>query len=138
MRVMRRSRTYAAGLVVVLGLVLAGQAAGCGTDAIGVDACRRIEDVRCQRAAECGIDVSSVVRSGDPVAGCQRFYRDACNHGLVTTVEPASTSVDACVSALSTDDCRYVLSPADHPNCAWLTPPATPDAATPPADAATD
>ncbi len=43
-------------------------AGGCGTDAIGVDDCRRIELARCAAAETCGL-ISDLGQ-------CQSFYRD--------------------------------------------------------------
>lgn len=66
-------------------------AAGCGTDAKGVDDCRDIEQARCDAAQHCGI-VSDV-------AECQRFYRDQCLHGL-QVASPGSVKVKACVATI--------------------------------------
>ncbi len=66
-------------------------AAGCGTDAKGVDDCRDIEEARCVAAKSCGL-VSDV-------DGCQRFYRDQCLHGLAVA-SPGSNQVKLCVAAI--------------------------------------
>ncbi len=66
-------------------------AAGCGTDAKGVDDCRDIEQARCDAAQHCGL-VSDV-------AECQRFYRDQCLHGL-QVASPGSVKVKACVATI--------------------------------------
>ncbi len=66
-------------------------AAGCGTDAKGVDDCRDIEQARCDAAAHCGIV--------HDVAECQRFYRDQCLHGLPVD-SPGSAKVKACVATI--------------------------------------
>jgi len=67
-------------------------AAGCGTDAKGVDDCRDIEEARCSAAKTCGV-VSDV-------AACQRFYRDQCLHGLSVS-SPGAVIVKACVATIS-------------------------------------
>jgi uncharacterized membrane protein YgcG len=66
-------------------------AAGCGTDAKGVDDCRDIEEARCTAAKNCGI-VSDV-------AECQNFYRDQCLHGLAVST-PSSTVLKQCVATI--------------------------------------
>src|ERR1700709_2144757 len=67
-------------------------AAGCGTDAKGVDDCREIEEARCAAAKNCGIV--------DDVDECQRFYRDQCLHGL-TVASPGPVLVKACVTVIN-------------------------------------
>jgi hypothetical protein len=66
-------------------------AAGCGTDAQGIDECRDIEQARCTAAKQCGL-VSDV-------PGCQRFYRDQCLHGL-PVASPGSVKVQLCVATI--------------------------------------
>ena len=68
-------------------------AGGCGTDAVGIDACRDIETARCDAAQYCG--------RIDDVEACQRFYRDHCLHGLAEGVEtPPDDAVADCVAAI--------------------------------------
>lgn len=66
-------------------------AAGCGTDAKGVDDCREIEEARCSAAKNCDLikDVSE----------CQNFYRDQCLHGLAVS-PPGSTQIKSCVATI--------------------------------------
>lgn len=66
-------------------------ASGCGTSAVGVDACRDIEQARCRAGQHCGL-ISDV-------AACERYYRDHCLHGLATA-PPARALVNACVQAI--------------------------------------
>jgi hypothetical protein len=66
-------------------------AAGCGTDAKGVDDCRDIEEARCTAAKNCGIV--------EDVDACQRFYRDQCLHGLAVS-PPSSSGLKACVATI--------------------------------------
>ena len=66
-------------------------AAGCGTDAKGIEDCRDIEQTRCVAAKACG-QISDV-------AECQRYYRDQCLHGLPVN-QPKSTQVKACVATI--------------------------------------
>lgn len=135
-------------IAAVVTLGLAG-AFACGTDPVGVDACRKIEGARCENAKSCGIDLTKapVHRRDAPtpdkqdqqdVGACKRYYEDACLHGLVTTVDPGAVATQACVDAINTtQDCDVVKSPEKSPACAFLLPPAAP-AATATADAATD
>lgn len=111
----------------------------CGTDPVGVDACRRIEGARCESAYGCGIDLTKPVHRGDTpsldVGACKRYYEDACLHGLVAREDPGSVKVEACVQAITDPNtsCEVVRTPEIHPACAFLSSaPATP------ADAATD
>jgi hypothetical protein len=66
-------------------------AAGCGTDAQGVDDCRNIEQARCAAAKSCG--------TVEDVDACQRFYRDQCLHGLAVS-PPSSTVLKACLTTI--------------------------------------
>lgn len=66
-------------------------AAGCGTDAQGVDECREIEQTRCVAAKSCGIY--------SDVEACQRYYRDQCLHGLPVP-PPGSVKLKACVDVI--------------------------------------
>jgi hypothetical protein len=113
-------------------------APACGTDAIGVDACRRIEESRCKRGPGCGLDMSLPVHTDDDVTACIRHYREACLHGLERTENPSPTDVQQCVKAIDeTTDCAVVRAPQNAPACAWLVPAPTPqpEAAAPEVDA---
>src|ERR1700742_4916229 len=67
-------------------------AAGCGTDAKGVDDCRDIEQARCAAAKNCG--------TVKDVAECQDYYRDQCLHGLAVS-PPSSSVIQACVGTIN-------------------------------------
>jgi hypothetical protein len=137
---------------VCVGVTLAFACAvfACGTDPVGVDACRRIETVRCESAPSCarppdggvGLDLSRPVHRGESdtsaVAACIRYYEDACLHGLEVSEDPGNVKTQACVDAIVNGSCDVVLTPEIHPDCAWLVPPAPPPAPAAPADAATD
>jgi hypothetical protein len=77
-------------------LLLSG--AGCDTGATGVDACRAIEQTRCQAVAGCP---GATVVSTEDVANCQLFYRDHCLHGMADGLDPDQGTVDACVTAIA-------------------------------------
>lgn len=113
-------------VVLLAALALFASSTACGTDPVGVDACRRIEKVRCESAPTCGIDLRRQPHSGDTpesdVAACIRFYDDECLHGLTLTREPAASDVDACVNAIINGDCTVVSKPETHPDCAFLAP----------------
>ncbi|AUX43053.1 uncharacterized protein SOCE26_044930 [Sorangium cellulosum] len=108
--VRRSSASWAAAGLLGLGVAsLAAQ--GCGTDAVGVEACRQIEQARCEAAAACGFDEAQVKT-------CSEFYWDQCLHGIQHAVDydeentsqpaedPASVDVDECVAAVqATRDC---------------------------------
>jgi len=132
-------RAIAVGLAGAIAALVA-----CGTDPVGVDACKRIEKVRCESAPACGIALDRPLHSGSgpekDVAACIRYYDDQCLHGLVITREPAPADVDRCVNAIINGDCNVVREPEKNADCAFLIPPSapvvTPDAGA--ADAATD
>ncbi len=140
---------FALGLAFLGGA--AGLAPGCGTEAQGIEACRKVEEERCRQAPACG---DLAITTADDVQACVRFYRDQCLHGLVTA-DPGAPVVDRCVRAIqaagtcaldtakrddiSTCDpaiatkgsdakrpCDIILAPDKADDCAWLTP--TPDA----------
>ena len=68
----------------------------CGSDAVGVDACRTIETARCEAATACGFTEAQV-------QSCTLFYRDECLHGVenADAGTPATPTVDACVAAVN-------------------------------------
>lgn len=122
--------------------VLWAVASGCGTEGVGVSACRQIESARCEAALPCG-----EVRS---VAECQRFARDNCLHGLALKDEPTNVEVTDCADAIrlagtcadergksaapascskktfgkasATKICQIVVEPERTPQCAFLVP----------------
>lgn len=112
--------------VSALGALAALNLLACGTDAVGVDSCRKIEQARCENAPSCGIDLTMPVHRGDTpernVAECIRFYDDACLHGLVASSDPGAISVQACVDAINTGDCTVVKNPETNASCAFLNP----------------
>src|SRR4051812_33957863 len=93
------SRRMSVGVPVLAALLALGltTALACGTEPVGVEACRRIETARCENAFSCGIDLSKPVHRGDTpsldVGACKRYYEDACLHGLVTTEDPGAVKV---------------------------------------------
>ncbi|MFO0666519.1 MAG: hypothetical protein U0174_21370 [Polyangiaceae bacterium] len=138
----RRSpiRAFVSGWLL-LSFALAASAA-CGSDAVATEPCRRIEEVRCERAAACGIDLGRVPHElsrtpQNDIDACKRFYRDACLHGLTSQVDPGAPATDACIAALKTGSCSVVLKPGTAPACAFLNQP-PPDAGTAVVDAGSD
>ena len=136
------SRRVSVRVLVLAALALGlATALACGTDGVGVDACRQIEGARCESANSCGIDLSKPVHRTDSPSGdvgaCKRYYEDACLHGLVTTEDPGAVKVQDCVNVLNdpATSCDIVRNPEKHPSCAFLIPPAAPVV---PADAAAD
>jgi hypothetical protein len=85
-------------------------AAGCGTDAKGVDDCRDIEEARCTAAKSCGLV--------DDVDACQRFYRDQCLHGLAVSL-PSSTVIKVCIATIkNAGTCAMGDAVTDLSDCA--------------------
>jgi len=74
-------------------------ASSCGTNAVGVDDCRDIEQARCRAQASC-LDADGVPLITD-VPACERYYRDHCLHGFAVK-PPASASVSDCVQLIET------------------------------------
>jgi hypothetical protein len=130
-----RRKWLGSALLAVLGGVGALIAA-CGTDAVGVETCRQIEEARCRSAPNCpDINLSVPVHRGSPgtdIDACIRYYHDACLHGLVAS-DPGGPATKACVDAINAGDCKVVEHPETVTACAWLTPPAPA-----PADAAAE
>jgi hypothetical protein len=98
---------------------------GCGNDAVGVEACRSIQNERCRWVVACHIDVGP--RRDDstsPVDDCMRYYRDECLHGLtLATSEPNGTQLQACVDAIhGATSCDIVNTPESDPACSFLKP----------------
>jgi hypothetical protein len=117
-------------------LVAVAAGSACGTDAVGVQACRQIEEARCRRAPACGISIDPPYHTGgSDVDECIRFYDDACLHGLTTGDTPSGTQLEACVAAINGagttgDGCSIVSAPEVAAPCSWLaTTPITVDAA---------
>jgi len=129
-------------------LALAGLAAavplagGCGTGAVGIDACRQIEDARCRKAPDCQINLQPPYhQAGSNVDECIRFYDAACMHGFASNNDPGASAVSACVAAIENNGCSVVQSPESDPACSFLIPAGTDggtDASDAAADAATD
>jgi hypothetical protein len=129
---------------MVLGPLAIGAAAiaivaACGTDAVGVQTCRQIEEARCRRAPGCPqFDLGQPVHRNSPttdIDSCIRYYDDACLHGLATNSDPGATTTKACIDAINAGDCDIVAHPENAPACAWLIPPAAPPAVDAAADA---
>src|SRR5215467_624880 len=97
--------------LAVSGAVLVLGSAACGTDAVGIESCRKVEEARCRQAPGCNISLATPVHQGDDVEACIRYYDDACLHGLEAP-DPGAPSVDACVRFIdSQTDCNIVLHP---------------------------
>lgn len=97
----------------------------CGTEPVGVDACKKIERARCESAEACGISLERPLHEEDSpvnnVAACIRYYNDQCLHGLAVK-DPGGPAVDACVQAIINGDCSAVRTPQAHPACSFLAP----------------
>jgi hypothetical protein len=113
-----------------------GALSACGTEAMGTDACRRIEQARCRKAPACP---ALTVQAGTGVDECTQFARDRCLHGLAVA-DPGLATVDQCVTAIDrATSCDIIASPSSMPACAFLeSSPAIPDAGTNAADATSE
>jgi hypothetical protein len=99
--------------------------AACGTDAMGSDACRKIEQARCRKAPACP---ALMLQTGTGVDECVQFARDQCLHGLAVA-DPGVTVVDKCVGAIEqSTTCDALEAPETLPACAFLQPTPAPDA----------
>ncbi len=107
--------------MIVLGML--GATIDCGTDAVGVDSCKQIEEARCRQAPACGISLEPPYHtSGNDVSACIRAYDISCLHGL-DVGDPGSVAVSACVAAIEQPgNCVTVSAPESDPACAWLAP----------------
>jgi hypothetical protein len=107
----------------------------CGTDAMGTDACRKIEQARCRKAPACP---ELHVQPGTGVEECTQFARDRCLHGLAVP-DPGPAAVDQCVAAIeAASTCDGIDAPETLPACTFLLPLPTPDAGPEAAEAASD
>jgi hypothetical protein len=104
----------------------------CTGSAVGVEACKQIEEARCLNAPACGIALTTPVSRdgvGHQLDACVRYYDDACKHGLASKNDPGPTAVQACVDAINHGSCNVVEAPESDPACAFLIPPVTVDEA---------
>lgn len=85
-------RPLASGLFSAALAVFVVQATGCGTDAVGIDECRDIEEARCEAGQYCGLV--------EDVDACKRFYRDQCLHGMASGERPGKVQVTECVKVI--------------------------------------
>jgi len=115
-------------LLGALGLALAAGALAtggpsCGTDAVGVDACRRIEAKRCEVAPTCSADYKDV-------DACNDYFRDQCLHGIENADRsPSDSDVKGCVDAIAkAAECaksgaKTLVECAGHPDLVQSAPP---------------
>jgi hypothetical protein len=110
-------------VAVALFVALAQATPGCGTDAVGTDACRKIEQSRCRRAPSC----PALMLGSNGVEECTQFARDRCLHGLAVP-DPGAPAIDACVAAIDQGSCDVVSTPDIAPACMFLRPVPLPEA----------
>ena len=91
---MTRARAFV--LVGVAALVLWQ----CSNGATGIEACRKIEQKKCELAVGCPKGAGDVVLDEDHVNACKLFYRDQCLLGIADSADPDEIHTDACVAAL--------------------------------------
>lgn len=84
-------------------LPFVGLVPSCGTDAVGVEACRAIESARCDALVSCPKEQHGFTE--DQAAACKLFYRDDCLHGIANNDAGADVVLtpnkDACVKAIA-------------------------------------
>jgi hypothetical protein len=81
---------------------------GCGTDAKGIEACRKIESQRCELAPTCAAYAKAhdltVIETPEDVTRCQEFFHDQCLNGIENAGEkarePNDAEASACAAAL--------------------------------------
>ena len=108
---------HAANVVLVL-FTVGAAALHCDNGAVGVEACRQIENKRCEIIANCP---NVAIQDDADISRCQLFYRDQCLFGIAdATAEPDEIAIETCLEALNqAADCR----PADNIS-ACASPPA--------------
>ncbi|MFO0757666.1 MAG: hypothetical protein U0359_14310 [Byssovorax sp.] len=77
---------------------------GCGSDAVGVEACRQIEKARCGALQACVSDPNTGAKYGQADTDqCSAFYQDQCLVGIQNDVSAAPTDAQAkaCVDAIN-------------------------------------
>ena len=90
-------RTVASALLSALCSFGVVSAVSCGSDAVGIEDCRKIEEARCEAAAHCEGDIH--VKDVD---ACKRYYRDHCLHGLAVDDDPGAPAPKGCLKAIKT------------------------------------
>jgi hypothetical protein len=98
----RAQRVLLLGCGALLVAASAGLFAGCGTDAVGIEACRSIEQARCEVAPVCESSPDRLGVPEDRVDNCVLYYRDACRVGLenIEATEIDQAQIDACVASI--------------------------------------
>jgi hypothetical protein len=117
-------------VLLALALGLAPIAGACGSSATGVDACKSIEEARCNQVPNCpNVEVSPPLwyTTGSATDACIRYYDTACLHGLSVGTNPSASDLKLCVDDINSGNCATVAEPQTDPNCAWLVPPTVED-----------
>jgi hypothetical protein len=107
-------------LAAFASLPLAWLLPSCGTDAVGVKACRQIEAARCEALLSCPASQHGFERA-EQVDACKLFYRDDCLHGLASSREPAESEVTGCVAAVKATAACAKAGAATMTDCAGAT-----------------
>ncbi|MEO7095939.1 MAG: hypothetical protein ABI175_21945 [Polyangiales bacterium] len=127
-------RRTAAGHRVLAAAALLGGAAmlfgACSSTAKGVDTCRRLESLRCERLAskDCNTDPDNPFQ-GD-AQSCSRFYETQCGRGLQDGArEPSAAELKGCTEAISAT-CSVARDPLSDARCTVFLAPVVPVADT--------
>src|SRR5579859_3236920 len=87
-------------------LLAIGWASACGTEAVGIDVCKQVEEARCRSAEKCGVTLEPPYSTtGNTVDACVRYYDVACLHGLANGYDPGPNPLHACVAAIEAHPC---------------------------------
>lgn len=91
----RRSGARSTFVALFLGVVCTVASQGCTSKAVGIGACRDVENARCEASVPCGrVEV-------DGVEECKRFYYDQCLHGIQGPETPTNEELDQCVDMIN-------------------------------------
>lgn len=109
----RRAPSRSRAIVAIVAVFSAASAAfstvGCEGDAVGVDACKQIEQRRCELAPACaGKAGIPEIKDEVQIENCKDIYRDHCLVGIENAArEPTKDQVDGCLAALAaTTQCQ--------------------------------
>lgn len=91
----RRTGARATLIALLLGTMSMVASQGCTSKAVGIGACRDVENARCEASVPCGrVEL-------DGVEECQRFYYDQCLHGIQGPEVPTNEELDQCVDMIN-------------------------------------
>ena len=133
---MKSPRRVVAALTLAVALSpWAMQMAACGSDAVGIEACKDIEQKRCELAPKCyGQKGAPRIKTEVQVDNCVTYYKDHCLVGIenTTDIKDIDGKTKACTTALTKAVACHTggaLTMVDCPDVAVDDPTLTPCAA---------